>query len=322
MKRGKFRFEFQLGKIEILFTQAALQENPALWLFLHDLRTPIFMLEGLSKLYAGLHNKKLFTKLKDQFKVLEDKLGLIDYYAAFAKEFATNIEIPATVKNFPEARAKQEIEILNGLLKNDNWLNKKRLNKIRKKLETVNWQDEKNETALFKEFYNDQIKKVKEFVAETNFVFDNVEEDVHELRRKMRWLSIYPGALRGAIQLKGTEPVADHLNKYLTPEIVSSPFNRFPPAENLTVVLFLGKNYFLALSWMIAELGKIKDAGLKIKALKDSLQETSLLNDTDSLKEAYKLLGPDYPTMEKILNNASEICKQFFAEKNLEKLIR
>jgi hypothetical protein len=322
MKQGKLRFEFQVAKIELLFAQAVLQENPGLWLFLHDLRTPIFMLEGLTKLYAGLHNKKLFTKLKDQFKILEDKLGVIDYYAAFAKEFAANGEIPATVKNFPETRAKQEIEILNGLLKDDNWLNRKRLNKIRKKLKTIDWLDEKTETVLFKNFYSNQIKTIQEFVAETNYVFDNVEEDVHELRRKMRWLSIYPGALQGAVQLKETEPAADHLNKYLTPEIVSSPFNRFPPAEHLSSVFFLEKNYFLALSWMIAELGKIKDAGLKIKALKDSLQETSLLNDTDSLKEAYKLLGPDYPTMEKILSRASEICKQFFTEKNLEKLIK
>ena len=32
--------------------------------------------------------------------------------------------------------------------------------------------------------------------VKTKFHFSNVEVDVHELRRKLRWLSIYPQALR------------------------------------------------------------------------------------------------------------------------------
>jgi hypothetical protein len=322
MKQGKLRFEFQLGKIELLFAQAVLQENTALWLFLHDLRTPVFMLEGLSKLYAGLHNKKMFTKLKEQFKTIEDSLGSIDYYAAFAKEFAANEGIPAAIKNFLDSRTKQEIEKLNVLLKEDKWLNGTSLTKIREKLKKADWIDEEKETPLFKKFYIDQIKKIQEFVTATDFVFDNVEEDVHELRRKMRWLSIYPGALRGAIQLKETKPAADHLVKYLTPQIISSPYNQFPASGNLSSVLLLEKNCFLALSWMIAELGKIKDDGLRIKVLKDSLQETALLNDTASLSEVYKLLGETYPHMETLLTKAGEICKEFFKEKNLDTLLK
>ena len=46
----------------------------------------LFMLEGLAKLYAEIHNKKKFTKLKVHFKLVEDALGAIDYYDAFANE--------------------------------------------------------------------------------------------------------------------------------------------------------------------------------------------------------------------------------------------
>ena len=40
MKLGKSRFEFQLDKIDKLFAEAKVQEDPAQWLFTHDLRTP------------------------------------------------------------------------------------------------------------------------------------------------------------------------------------------------------------------------------------------------------------------------------------------
>src|SRR5580765_7838354 len=116
MKQGKSRFEFQLNKIEALFAQAVSEENPAFWLFLHDLRTPVFMLEALAKLYATLHNKKLFKKLQVEFKAIEDILGAIDYYAAFEKEFAASETIPAPVKNLLGSRAKEKTGMLNSLL--------------------------------------------------------------------------------------------------------------------------------------------------------------------------------------------------------------
>ncbi|MGE5107647.1 MAG: hypothetical protein ACM3H8_08885, partial [Sphingobacteriales bacterium] len=320
MKQGKSRFEFHLSKIETLFSQAASQENPALWLFLHDLRTPVFMLEGLSKLYASLYNKQLFTELKVKFKEVEDVLGAIDYYAAFAKEFTAAGNIPHPVIKLLESKAKKKIEMLHSLLKQENWFNGKRFNTIKDKLKEADWYHDEKETELFSDFYTKEIKKIEEFAGATNFVFDNVEEEVHELRRKLRWLSIYPHALQGAIQMKETMPASGVLSKYLTPEIVSSPFNQFPPARNPGSVLLLDKNCFLALSWMIAELGKIKDDGLRIKALRDALQENNLLNDTDALTETYQLLGTDYPTMEILLKKAGEICKQFFAENILHKL--
>jgi hypothetical protein len=60
MKQGKARFDYQLNKVNVLLTESKNQENPALWLFLHDLRTPMFMLESLSKMYAQFHNKAFF----------------------------------------------------------------------------------------------------------------------------------------------------------------------------------------------------------------------------------------------------------------------
>ena len=321
MKQGKARFEFQLAKIEALVQTANTQQNPALWLFLHDMRTPFFMLEGLAKLYANFHNEKPFTKLKETFKILEDALGAIDYYATFAKEFAANSTIPSSVTAFLDQKTREKVKVFNTILKNEGWLDGKAVKKIRSTLEKLDWLEEEHETTLLYAFYKKQVKKSVEFVQETGFVFDNVEEDVHELRRRLRWLSIYPQALQGAVKLEKMSPIPSHLEKYLTPEIVTSVFNKFPISETQSHFLVLNESYFLSLSWLISALGKLKDKGLKIEALQHALQETALLNDTAALNEAYKLLGTDYPNMDTLLAEASTMVKQYFEENNLKHLI-
>jgi hypothetical protein len=144
---------------------------------------------------------------------------------------------------------------------------------------------------------------------------------VHELRRKLRWLSIYPQALQGVIKLYETKSTANELKKYLTDEIVSSPFNQLPESKNIKNHLFLEKNHFLALSWMIFELGKLKDKGLKITALKDAFQEIAFLKDEEAITEAYRVLGEEYPKMETLLNQAGIVAEDFFHDKIIDKLI-
>ena len=149
------------------------------------------------------------------------------------------------------------------MLTDKDWLSddNKRIKKITKKLNEADWLNPIEEAEAFSEFYRASIKTITDFVAETNYYFDNVETEVHELRRKLRWLSIYPQALQGAIQFApDTKPVT-HLKKYLTKEIISSPYNKLPAAGNNISFLMLNKSYFLALSWMIAQLGILKDEG-------------------------------------------------------------
>ena len=316
MKQGKSRFDCQLNKIETLRIQAVKQENPAEWLFLNDMRTPMFMLEALSKMYANWHNKKIFEKLNEIFKTLEDTLGAIDYYAAFEKEFADNSEIPTAVKSFLTERKKEQIEKLYRLLKEDGWFSGKRVRKINEKLAEVDWLNEADEHELLKIFYQKEIKKIVKFTLKTQFIFDNVEEDVHELRRRLRWLSIYPQAMQGAIKLAPLDPLSKHLKKYLTPDIVNSPYNKFPTSDTQSLFLILDESYFYALSWMIKELGKIKDQGLKINVLQEAFAK-----DESPLETAYKILGDDYPRIETLLESASRIVKQYFEEDNLNHII-
>ena len=122
MKKGLGRFEFWLRKVEILLLQSSTEKNAGLWLYANDLRTPLFMLEGLAKMHAGMHNGNRFSKMKEDFKLLEDALGTIDYYDSFGKEFLTKPNIPEAITEYIQAQTREKIQRLNDLLQERSWM--------------------------------------------------------------------------------------------------------------------------------------------------------------------------------------------------------
>lgn len=321
MNKSMQRFDIQIKKIATLLDNAKNKENPALWLYLNDLRTPMFMLEGLAKMYANLHNKKDFSKIKEQAKEIEDALGVVDFYISFQKEFSSNEKIPIVIKQFIDLKANEKIEVLNQILIKENWLNYKRIDKVQKRLKKADWLKEEKEINAIQRYYSAEIAEINEFANSTKFEFDNVEEDVHELRRMLRWLSIYPQAMQGAVKLIANRVTSENVKKYLTKEIINSPFNQFATSKELTYFLQLNKNNFISLSWMIAELGKIKDNGLRIKVLEDALQATEYLKTADAETKAMQVLGNTQPSLLTLLQEASTISKTYFSDKLLTDLI-
>ena len=330
MKKGQQRFEYYLNQLQELLVKSAKQKNPALWLYQNNARTPLFMLEALSELYGSMHNKKKFGKLKEQFKLLEDTIGGIDYYDSYAKEFVGNKKIPAAITSYLQAQSREKIQSLNEILKEKKWLSeeKTRVEKIKKKLKKADWQNEKDDVKSIHQFYITAIHEILEFINKTDFHFVDVENDVHELRRKIRWLSIYPQALLGCIQLSKPKTKApDFLAKYLTKAITGSKYNIMPDAADQKQFLLFDQNRFYALSWMIAELGTLKDNGLKVEAVKEAILQTSpqgpagKTNEKAALAKANKLVGSKQISIEQVLAVAQDITKTFCREKNLESLI-
>lgn len=307
-----------------MIEKAESAENPALSFYQQGARTPLFMLEALSRIYRKTIAEKPFKKMKDRFKALEDQLGAVDYYDAFSKELSGVPEISQESKEFLNKRMKEELEKLKNLLWEDGWMgdDNKRMKKIDEKLEEVEWDDDSKDAENIKEFYADTINKIVSAIENGEINFDNVEEDVHELRREIRWLSIYPQALRGLMQLKTAETTPAYISKYLTPEIVNSPFNKMPEAKNGSPVIYLDANHFYAMSWLIAELGNLKDSGLKIEAVAETLTAANPETDRHSAEEkATALLGAGQMKMQEILEKSKAISNTFFAERVLQQLL-
>ena len=323
MKKGSARFDYYLSEFELLLERSSRQKNPALWLYQNNARTILFMLEGLSKLYAGIHNKNKFSKLHLQFKLLEDILGAIDYYDVFAKEFIKNKKIPTMVTGYIQAQTREKIQHLNEVLIEKKWLNYNnfRINRIREKLVSADWLNEKKEIRKIADFYVLSIQEILSFIGHTEFHFTNIESDVHALRRKLRWISIYPQALKGSIQISSSASNPGNLTKYLTKEIISSPFNNMPDAADNNYFLLLERDHYFALSWMISTLGKIKDSGLRVIAIKEALIQSGADNEEAALKKVYTYTGPDQLHIKQLLDDADAVCKRYFNSKSLEALI-
>ncbi len=307
MSIGHTRFGTYLDKLGVLFTEAEKQADPGLWLYQNNARTVFFMLEGLARLYSGLTDYKGFEKIEKHAKQVEDALGSVDYYDGFAKEFGSEKGSLAKFAEFAHRRANEKTADLNQLLIDKKWAGPKakRIGKIKKRLKKAPWPDEKDEIKSIESFYRDSIKKIDKFAGNYEGGFTELESQVHELRRKLRWLSIYPQALQGAIQLTVSSPGDPILAKYLTPEIVNSPFNKMPDRGNNAYVLLLDQERFYALSWMIAELGKLKDKGLR----------RVVTNEADK-----RVTDGDAGDAQ-ILEEASAICRTYFDEQSLDKLI-
>ena len=94
-----------------------------------------------------------------------------------------------------------------------------------------------------------------------------------------------------------------------------------PAPGNNTYFLLLEKKYFLALSWVIAELGNLKDSGLKILSVAEAFQQTEGIKHEAALQKTYGVLGLADNVLDDILLKASVICNNYFNEKNAEKLI-
>jgi len=323
MKKGLSRFMFYTDQLKALLNEARDQNNPAMWLFKNNARTPSFMLEALARIYSEMHNPKRFGKLKDQFKLIEDGLGQIDYYNMLYQAFSTGKRIPAMYRNYIKSRLEQSAADLNETLTDKEWLPKPgvRIKKITKKLKDANWMASGKEIEALSDIYRSSIAEIEEFVAGKSYTYDNVEVDVHELRRKLRWLSIYPQALRGAIQYAEGRRSSQRLKKYLTEEILNSPYNKLPQPGSNASFLLLNKNYFLCLSWMIAKLGELKDEGLLLTGLTEAIKQVTSGTDEEVMSKAKSLLGRNQRSMQTILDEAEEITKTFISEKILQHLI-
>lgn len=320
---GLQRFNFFLNELQIIFDKAEGADNPALVIFQENIRTPFFMLEALSRVYEKIHGEKIFGKLKWLFKEMEDSLGAVDYYEGFYKEFTAKKNCPESVIAYLKEKREARLSDLNMLLSDKKWTGKKRkrIRKILQRLTSVPWLPETEDTLKVKKVYKNSCLAITGKFKKNKIHFDTVEEDVHELRRELRWLSIYPQAFRGLMQLKPEDETTESQKKYLTHEIVTSPYNIMPDGSKLQDHIMLNANNFYALSWLIAELGKLKDDGLRIIFLNEALEQLFGVKKKKAEELTLAIVGDTRMNIPEILQRSGNITTTFFAENNLENLV-
>lgn len=248
-----------------------------------------------------------------RFKKLEDEFGLLDYYVVFEKEFKLNKKITKPVlENFTK-----NVEVISGRLNsrlNDkDWLSGKLLNFNVKLSQYTLFYDEEHINEL-RYVIEKEIEKIKSVALKLNYSFTEIELEVHEMRRKLRWLSIYAQALNGLVQSRPTSKKVKYTTNYLTKDIVNSPYNKLPTKPKNTAIMEYDGDSFFALSWVIKELGVLKDNGLRIEALADAIQIVEKIDEQHATEKAISLLGVTKDAKQVILKQASDMIYNFIVK--------
>jgi hypothetical protein len=294
------------------FEAAKATENPAFYLYKNGARNIIFMLEGLARIHKNAFDNPKMEKWYDRFKELEDLLGQIDHMDANKNQLAANKTITAKVVAELNKKVETPVLALNTLLKEDSWLDGKLL-KFEAFIEKNKFKYDKVYVDAIVKAYQKEIKKITDFATQLKGELKEVETELHELRRRFRWLSIYPQAFNGLFQFEKPATNPAWSAKYMTEQIINSPFNKLPDAPEKLPIIYLNYPNFIALSFIIQEFGKLKDKGLQAEFLTHELNK--------SAASIPKLMGDNYLDKTTILATASQLLKTFFEDKVFDTLI-
>ncbi len=313
-KSVKFNpFSAYSTQLNAQFQAAKASENPAFYLYKNGARNIVFMLEGLTRIHKNAFDDAKMEKWYDRFKLLEDFLGQIDHGEAFKNEFGASKLMNAQAVAALNEKIEKPIADFNALLTADKWLDNK-LYKFDAFIEKNKFKYDAKYNAAIVKAYQKEVKKITAFATELDFNLKELETELHELRRKLRWLSIYPQAFNGLFQFEKPAVNPDWSAKYMTEQVVNSPFNQLPKAVENTPIIYLNYPNFIALSFIIQEFGKLKDKGLAADLLATEFKKSEA--------QIKKLLADKYLDKTTILSNASQLLKTFFEDKVLGTLIK
>ena len=253
---GPARFNKYIVLINECLTLCKKDKNPAKKLYQTKVRSYLFMLESLARIYKKIHSKKAMKLLQYEMKAMEDKLGKIDFYDGLNKQKPSKI----FKTNYLKA-----IDELNTYLVTKKFLIENTfLIFCNSTLKNIEWLSVKKDTKKIKKVIEQELKQIIKHIKTDEGIFDEIESGIHELRRDLRWISIYAASLNGLLQLKKVEPTSE-FKKYYISKVLNSPFNILPINTNKKIIpIQINSNNYYALSWIIMELGVIKDKGLMV----------------------------------------------------------
>jgi len=191
-----------------------------------------------------------------------------------------------------------------------------RLESILEVLDDIDWQKNKKDRKGILRFLVETLEKVIDQGgygdAAKALNFNHLEDGVHEFRRTIRWISIYPQALGGLCRLANNGPDAldSNLSAYYTDEIVSGKFNKYDPDPREKNRIDIDASLIFAFSFVIGDIGDVKDGGQLSEALELALERTTEATGSD-LHKALHHWVKEPPTSDSICTTVSGIVEGF-----------
>ena len=296
-----------------LSKEAAKTDDPTLHFFKLNARNNFFDLEAAFRIFRKTHSKDVAEPLYDIYKSAEDALGKYDFISSSGIKILSKSKLSEEIKekiNHQEKKARIELK---QFLQKENWLPDatENVSKQLEQMEDILATDSDDFRKDFIKFLTKTISKIDEEYRKGELDPHLLEEGIHEMRRDIRWISIYAKISGGFIQTQKSEKVNSEYKKYLTEEIISSPFIKLPPCPAGVEPINLRFENFAALSWMIQALGNLKDEGLNYE------NQVQLLGEEKSTKNEKKDSKNSTDTLARITEEGLKICDAFFVKDNI-----
>jgi hypothetical protein len=295
---GLRRFGRQLLALEAAFAKAREHhasvdaEGPlAHAVYRAGARTQLFMLEGLARIHLGMDgDAELFGAVRHDTKVLEDGLGEVDFWWV-VRDVALKTSAPTPLVEWLHERHFITSGRVEGWLEARRWIAHRHMPlraglmlrgaRMAKSMIAADWPSPKREQRRLARYLAKRLRKVHEEGVALDLT--KLESGVHELRRKLRWFSIYAAALEGGVMLDTTAAAPEGWERYLAPEVVDSPFNRLPEPKSGQRPVLIPAPLYYALSWTIAKLGELKDGAQLDEALRNAAENAGVEVDVPAM---------------------------------------
>ncbi len=299
-------------QFKAILAQAQATDNPAQYLYHKGARNVLFMLEALTRLHEPIITQPKLEQWQGRFKLLEDLLGELDYVDNYNQQLANKKGIPAKQIQVLESRCKGIEDNINTILLTKKWV-LNHLAKFEAFIAKQNLVFDVAYTHAIAASYTKEVDKVNAYIQFINGNYTQLEEQVHEVRRKLRWLSIYAQCMQGLFTLHKPKATPAWSKKYMTKAVVSSPYNKLAKAPKSLSTIPLNYYAFVTLSYTIDALGAIKDTGLLSHLLQQELGYTT--------PQVSKLLGKAYVTESALLSKASTLLQGVTKARVLQQLV-
>ncbi len=296
-------------QLQTLLIKSKTQPSSALYLLENNARTPLFMLESIARILYK-QNETLYAKWLKVSKKLEDALGELDYYAYYIKENKTSSYFNVQEINYLAKKHNKALNKLNEKLVDKDYY----LDWIDALLKSeINFNTAK-EKKFIKELCDKELVKCAEFFSEFTAGFNDMELQVHELRRKLRWVSIYTQSFDGLFAYKTSRAKYKWESEFISKEETISKFNVLPTNKGIKTPIQINKKAFYALSSVIRQLGDIKDQGLKEHSKIYTEEKLDIKANPLTIKKRQDEEA-------KLLKDAHSLLKSFFETHKIHSLI-
>ena len=321
-KNSPFLFTDHIKELENIAASTKGSPQAALKFYQAGARNELFKLEALARIFRGAINKEKFEPLYRQLKGAEDELGKYDYNESLYIDISAKKGTSAVIIKHFQLTLELNRKELHEFLISDGWLpsSGSQYALLKKEIAEFTFPSMEVLRASTGNFICEQIEKIIKKYNNGSFALDDIEGGLHELRRRLRWISLYAQVTNGLIQLKPAKNISEEIAHLIPESIKNSPFNKLPSKMKGVEPLYIEDINFFFLSKIIEELGVLKDRALKAEALISAAQMSGM-KDHDQTEQILEHFGMTIHETRDVAAKAHDVCTHFFETLDIPKKI-